>query len=111
MNTKFPMRNTGFALIQVLIACLVVFGIIYLSMTLSQAQGRQQTETMSGMKVSFAVNAVVNQLRANNLQCVNQAPANSTSLAQCVNTLSNNYVNDMKSMRIDLSNTALSVSH
>lgn len=111
MQSISPKNTSGFALIQVLIASLVVFGIMYFAMTISQSQGRQQAETMSGMKLSFAVNALVDQLRNNNLQCQNQALANSTSLAQCVNTLSNNYVDDLKSKRIDLSNTTLSVSH
>jgi Tfp pilus assembly protein PilV len=108
---QYNNKEKGFALIQVLIASLVIFGIIYFTLLTSQTHIRQEGEAVSGMKISFAVNAVVNQLRFNNLSCQNQAPANSTLLAQCVNTLSTNYVNDLKSMRIDLSKTTMNVSH
>jgi len=108
---QYNHHEKGFALIQVLIASLVVFGIIYFALLNSQTQLRQESDAVSGMNLSFSVNAVVNQLRLNNLSCQNQAPANSTSLAQCVNTLSNQYIDSLKSMHIDLSKTTLSVSH
>lgn len=106
MKTKRYMQ--GFALLEILVATVLLCGLIYMFISFSQNQQRQLNAQSAGKQLAIAMNALVVQVAATNGKCPKDPSRTSLPLDQCI-PLSDSFKNVLKSNNLDPSTATVSL--
>lgn len=75
-------RISGFALLEVMIATIILCGLIYTFISFSQVQQKQANNQVVGKHISMAVNQLLTGIATNTSECTGDGISN---FAQCTN--------------------------